>query len=63
MDNEAPRPPTPVSSTELLERAAAAPIPPPPVVEATYDVLQQPPSDNDSVNTEPGACSERLIRV
>ncbi|XP_065915226.1 myosin-9-like isoform X2 [Dysidea avara] len=52
-DNEAPQPPTPVSNSELAERAAA-PVPPP-VVEATYDVLQQPPSDSDhSVNTEPG---------
>ena len=51
--NEAPQPPTPVSNTELAERAAA-PVPPP-VIEATYDVLQQPLTDSDhSVNTEPG---------
>ena len=59
-DKEAPQPPTPVSNTELAERAAA-PVPPP-VIEATYDVLQQPPTDSDhSVNTEPGIVMVRLL--
>jgi len=52
---------TSANNTALTEQAP--PSAPPPIVEASYDAVTKPDSDNESDNTEPGGCDDRTIRV